>query len=109
MVTTRFAPSPTGYLHLGHAYSALLNERYARKHAGTFLVRIEDIDPVRCKDEYTDAILEDLEWLGVRWDGEIVRQSQRMEHYARALEVLRIKGLAYLDPRTRREIREGDA
>jgi glutamyl-Q tRNA(Asp) synthetase len=107
MVITRFAPSPTGYLHLGHAYSALLNERYAREHEGTFLVRIEDIDPVRCKDEYTDAILEDLEWLGLRWDGEIVRQSQRMEHYARALEVLRIKGLVYLDPRTRREIREG--
>ena len=107
MVTTRFAPSPTGYLHLGHAYSALLNERYAREHEGTFLLRIEDIDPVRCKDEYIDAILEDLEWLGLRWDGEIVRQSQRMEHYARALEVLRIKGLVYLDPRTRREISDG--
>lgn len=107
MVVTRFAPSPTGYLHMGHAYSALLNERFARKHDGTFLVRIEDIDPVRCKDEYTDAILEDLEWLGLRSDAEVVRQSQRMEHYVRALEVLRIKGLVYLDPRTRREVREG--
>lgn len=107
MVTTRFAPSPTGHLHLGHAYSALLNERYARDHGGTFLLRIEDIDPVRCKDEYTDAILEDLDWLGLKWDGDVFQQSTRMEHYSRALEVLRIKGLVYLDPRTRREIAEG--
>ncbi len=107
MVTTRFAPSPTGHLHLGHAYSALLNERFAREHDGRFLLRIEDIDPVRCKDEYSDAIREDLEWLGVRWDGEVLTQSIRMEHYARALEVLRIKGVVYLDPRSRREIEEG--
>jgi glutamyl-Q tRNA(Asp) synthetase len=107
MVTTRFAPSPTGYLHLGHAYSALLNERYARENDGKFLLRIEDIDPIRCKDEYTDAILEDLEWLGLHWDGEVTQQSIRMEHYARALEVLRIKGVVYLDPRSRREIQQG--
>jgi glutamyl-Q tRNA(Asp) synthetase len=107
MVTTRFAPSPTGHLHLGHAYSALLNERHARRHDGRFLLRIEDIDPVRCKNEYTDAIVEDLEWLGIQWDGEVLRQSERMEHYTRALEGLRIMGLVYLDPRTRREISDG--
>ena len=64
--TTRFAPSPTGYLHIGHVFSAL-TAFHARGRGGTFHLRIEDIDPVRCKDEFTDAILEDLAWLGLEW------------------------------------------
>ena len=69
---TRFAPSPTGRLHLGHAYSALRAHDHARRHGGTFLLRIEDIDPRRSRPEYVDGIIEDLEWLGLMPDGEIV-------------------------------------
>jgi glutamyl-Q tRNA(Asp) synthetase len=94
-VVTRFAPSPTGRLHLGHAYSALLAHRFARERHGAFLLRIEDIDPGRARPEHVDAIIEDLAWLGIEYDGEIVYQSERLPLYAAALERLKEAGLAY--------------
>ena len=94
-VITRFAPSPTGRLHLGHAYSALLAHRFARERRGTFLLRIEDIDPGRSRAEHVEGIIEDLAWLGIGWDGKIVRQSQRLPLYAEALERLKAQGLVY--------------
>src|SRR3954449_1299109 len=84
-VVSRFAPSPTGRLHLGHAWSALLAHDHARTRGGTFLLRIEDIDPGRARPEHVDGILEDLAWLGLAWDGEPVLQSQRLPLYAGAL------------------------
>jgi glutamyl-Q tRNA(Asp) synthetase len=102
MPTTRFAPSPTGYLHLGHAYSALFASRAAE--GGAFLLRIEDIDPLRCKPEFTEAIIEDLHWLGLNWPEPFRRQSQHMEDYAAALDKLREKGLLYPCFCTRHEI-----
>ena len=92
---TRFAPSPTGRLHLGHAYSALRAHDYARERDGAFLLRIEDIDPGRSRPEHVDGILEDLLWLGLEWDGELVYQSERLPHYAEALERLKAEGLLY--------------
>ena len=92
---TRFAPSPTGRLHLGHAYSALLAHDFARARDGAFRVRIEDIDPGRVRPEFVDFILEDLAWLGLAWDGEILFQSQRLDLYSRALDRLRAQGLLY--------------
>lgn len=103
-VVTRFAPSPTGRLHLGHAYSALFAWRAAREQGGRFLLRIEDIDPGRCRPEFVDGILEDLGWLGIDWDGEVVRQSGRMALYEAALRRLRVAGLLYPCFCTRREI-----
>jgi glutamyl-Q tRNA(Asp) synthetase len=94
-VVTRFAPSPTGRLHLGHAYSALLAHRFARERGGMFLLRIEDIDPGRARIEHVDAILEDLAWLGLSFDGEILYQSERLPLYAEALEKLKAQGLVY--------------
>jgi glutamyl-Q tRNA(Asp) synthetase len=94
-VVTRFAPSPTGKLHLGHAFSALLAHHFARARDGAFLLRIEDIDPGRSRAEHVDAIIEDLLWLGVEWDGEIVFQSERLPLYAEALERLRSAHLVY--------------
>ncbi|HEY0112236.1 MAG TPA: tRNA glutamyl-Q(34) synthetase GluQRS [Allosphingosinicella sp.] len=94
-IVTRFAPSPTGRLHLGHAYSALLAHDFARRGGGAFLLRIEDIDPGRARPEHVDGIVEDLAWLGVAWDGEIVFQSQRLQFYAAALERLKAAGLVY--------------
>ena len=95
MITSRFAPSPTGKLHLGHAWSALLAHDFARSRGGAFLLRIEDIDPGRSRPEHVDAIVEDLDWLGLRWDGEILFQSARLPFYAAALETLKAKGLVY--------------
>ncbi len=92
---TRFAPSPTGRLHLGHAYSALQAHDHARRHEGTFLLRIEDIDPGRSRPEHVDGIIEDLEWLGIMPDGEIVYQSERLPLYADALNRLKAGGLVY--------------
>ena len=92
---TRFAPSPTGRLHLGHAYSALLAHDFARERGGTFLLRIEDIDPGRVRAEYVDGIFEDLLWLGLEWDGELIYQSERLPLYAGALDVLAAQGLLY--------------
>ncbi|HYE28506.1 MAG TPA: tRNA glutamyl-Q(34) synthetase GluQRS [Allosphingosinicella sp.] len=94
-VVTRFAPSPTGRLHLGHAFSALLAHQFARRRRGAFLLRIEDIDQGRSRPELVDAIIEDLAWLGLDWDGEIVFQSERLPLYAEALERLRTAGLLY--------------
>src|SRR3712207_5663858 len=94
-VVTRFAPSPTGPLHLGHAYSALLAHDFARERGGAFLLRIEDIDLGRSRPEHVDGIIEDLSWLGLVWDGEIVFQSERLALYAGALERLKERGLVY--------------
>jgi glutamyl-Q tRNA(Asp) synthetase len=95
MTVTRFAPSPTGYLHLGHAYSALVGWVRARADAGRFLLRIEDIDPARCRPEFEAAILEDLGWLGLDWDGEVRRQSDHLADYRAALDRLQAMGLLY--------------
>ena len=92
---TRFAPSPTGRLHLGHAFSALQAHDFARERDGAFLLRIEDIDPGRARSEHVDAILEDLIWLGLEWDGEILYQSERLDLYAEALDTLKRRGLVY--------------
>ena len=86
---TRFAPSPTGAIHLGHAYSALTAYFESQGKAGRFLVRIEDIDPVRSKPEFERAILEDLEWLGLEWDKPVRRQSKHLKDYQAALDHLR--------------------
>ncbi len=95
MIVTRFAPSPTGHLHLGHAHSALVGWHRARAVSGRFLLRIEDIDPARCRPEYDVAILEDLAWLGLDWAGPIRRQSDHLSDYEAALGRLRGLGLLY--------------
>lgn len=92
---TRFAPSPTGPLHLGHAYSAMLAHDMARYEGGTFLLRIEDIDRSRSRPEWERQLMDDLKWLGVWWDAEPVRQSERLPAYAQALDTLWLKGLIY--------------
>ncbi len=92
---TRFAPSPTGRLHLGHAWSALLAHDFAREREGTFLLRIEDIDPGRTRAAFVDGIFEDLLWLGLDWDGELVYQSERLDLYAEALSRLKAEALVY--------------
>ncbi|APR52024.1 tRNA glutamyl-Q(34) synthetase GluQRS [Sphingomonas koreensis] len=95
MIVTRFAPSPTGRLHLGHAFSAIRAHDFARERNGRFLVRIEDIDGTRSRPEHVETILRDLEWLGLGWDGEVVFQSQRLARYEAALDRLRAAGLLY--------------
>ena len=102
----RFAPSPTGRLHRGHAFSALTARRAADAAGGLFRLRIEDIDRVRCRPEFEAGILEDLAWLGLAWDGPVLRQSERGEAYAAALARLEGDGLAYRCFRTRREVAE---
>lgn len=92
---TRFAPSPTGYLHLGHAYSALFAEKSARDSGGRFLLRIEDIDPVRCRPEFETAILDDLAWLGLNWERPVRRQSEHLADYRQALDRLATMELLY--------------
>ncbi|MCW6531642.1 tRNA glutamyl-Q(34) synthetase GluQRS [Sphingomonas sp. MMSM20] len=104
VTVTRFAPSPTGRLHLGHAWSAILSHDFARSRGGQFIVRIEDIDGTRSRPEHVATILEDLEWLGLEWDGEIMFQSRRLDHYAAALDRLRAMGLLYRCFCTRAEI-----
>ena len=94
-VVTRFAPSPTGLLHLGHAYSALFSARAARTAGGRFLLRIEDIDGGRCRPEFEDAIRDDLAWLGLEWEAPVRRQSDHMADYAAALARLDEIGLIY--------------
>jgi glutamyl-Q tRNA(Asp) synthetase len=103
-IVTRFAPSPTGYLHLGHAWSALFAWRRARAAGGRFLLRIEDIDPARCRLEYAAAIEEDLAWLGVDWDGEVRVQSAHLPEYRAVLARLAGRGLVYPCFCTRTEI-----
>jgi len=92
---TRFAPSPTGYLHLGHAYSALFAFEAARSTGGRFLLRIEDIDRQRCRPEFEQGIREDLGWIGIDWDGAVRRQSEHMDVYRRALGRLTELGAVY--------------
>ena len=86
--TFRFAPSPNGHLHRGHAYSAMLSYRAAAVTSGRFLVRIEDIDPTRDRDAFRREILADLAWLGVSWEGPAMRQSGRLDAYREALNAL---------------------
>ena len=100
----RFAPSPNGYLHLGHAYSAALNAEMARRHGGRFLLRIEDIDATRCRPEYEAAIFEDLHWLGLAWEEPVRRQSEHLAPYADALARLTERGLIYPSFESRAEI-----
>ncbi len=103
---TRFAPSPSGHLHLGHAHSALFGHAEARRTDGAFLLRIEDIDAGRCRPEFTAAIIEDLAWLGVVWDGPVRIQSAHTDEHARALRALDAQGLLYPCFCTRRDIAE---
>ncbi|MFC3087182.1 tRNA glutamyl-Q(34) synthetase GluQRS [Tabrizicola soli] len=102
---TRFAPSPTGPLHLGHAYSAILAHDMARAAGGRFLLRMEDTDLDRCRAEYDALIQEDLAWLGLTWDGAIHRQSEHIPQYNIRLETLEEKGLLYPCSCTRADIR----
>jgi glutamyl-Q tRNA(Asp) synthetase len=104
VTVTRFAPSPTGRLHLGHAYSAILAHDYARARNGRFLLRIEDIDGTRSRPEHVATILADLAWLGLAHDGEVVHQSHRLPAYAAALDSLRDMHLLYRCYCTRAEI-----
>jgi glutamyl-Q tRNA(Asp) synthetase len=92
---TRFAPSPTGFLHLGHAFSALVAWRRARAAGGSFLLRLEDIDPARSRPEFSAAIVEDLAWLGLDWDGPVRAQSAHLPEYRAALYDLSARGLLY--------------
>lgn len=94
-VCGRFAPSPTGRMHLGNVFSALLSWLSARAQGGTWLLRIEDIDPQRSRHEYADMLMDDLQWLGLEWDGEPCWQSQRGDIYARYLQQLTDAGLIY--------------
>src|SRR4051794_23834778 len=104
MSVTRFAPSPTGHLHLGHAYSAVLGHAHARESGGKFLLRIEDLDPARSRPEFVGHIYEDLRWLGLDWDELLLVQSQRSAAHAEALEQLRERGLVYACFCTRADI-----
>jgi glutamyl-Q tRNA(Asp) synthetase len=104
MIVTRFAPSPTGFLHLGHAYAALRAYEAARADDGRFLLRIEDIDMARCRPEFERAIFEDLRWLGIAWEEPVRRQSEHFADYTSALAKLEAAGLVYPCFCTRREI-----
>ena len=101
---TRFAPSPTGYLHRGHAASAMTAWNAARAAQGRFILRLEDIDGTRCRPEYDAAILEDLAWLGLDWEQPVRRQSEHRPDYLAAIETLRARDLVYRCFRTRREV-----
>ena len=111
--TTRFAPSPTGYMHLGHAYSAIIGWRAARAAGGRYYLRIEDIDRGRCRPAFEQAIYQDLAWLGIDWDGKVRRQSEHIADYAAALEELSRLGALYpcfcIDAEVRAEIKRAGA
>lgn len=111
MFATRFAPSPTGRLHRGHAFSALTAWRAAKEAGGRFVLRIEDIDPTRCRPEFEAGIYEDLAWLGLDWETPVRRQSDHLADYADVVEALDRRGLLYRCFRTRKEILDaiGDA
>jgi len=116
VIRERFAPSPTGLLHLGHAFSALTAFDAAQAAGGEFLLRIEDIDQPRCRKEYEDALYEDLKWLGISWNEPVMRQSDRMPAYMAALAKLNTLGLTYPCRCSRKDIQaalsapqEGDA
>src|SRR5436190_148804 len=100
----RFAPSPNGHLHLGHALSALLNLELARATGGRLILRIEDIDPARCRSEYEQAIYQDLEWLGIAWKRPVRRQSEHFDDYRAALAQLDKIGLVYPSFESRADI-----
>ena len=104
MFVTRFAPSPSGRLHLGHGYSAALAHQWARQSGGKFRLRIEDLDPARCRPEFVCAIEEDLQWLGLDWDGPVLVQSQRTAYYEAALEKLKAQRLVFACFCTRSDI-----
>ena len=87
-VVTRFAPSPTGFLHIGHAYAALCAYNYSKLHGGKFILRIEDIDEDRCREKYVEAIYEDLDWLGLSWEQPVRKQSNHLDEYKFALKKL---------------------
>lgn len=101
---TRFAPSPTGFLHLGHAYSALFAERVAREGGGHFILRIEDIDETRCRPQFMQAIFDDLRWLGLGWHEPVRRQSEHRGFFARGVAQLANAGLLYPCTCTRKDI-----
>lgn len=111
MFATRFAPSPTGRLHKGHAFSALTAWTAAREAGGRFVLRVEDIDPTRCRSEYDAGLLEDLTWLGLDWETPVRRQSEHLADYAAVIDELVSRGLLYRCFRTRKEILDaiGDA
>ena len=102
----RFAPSPNGYLHLGHAFSALFSFRVAQALGGRFLVRIEDIDEARARPQFVERIFDDLAWLGLTWEEPVLVQSEHMADYRAALDRLDAQGLLYRCPLTRRQIAE---
>lgn len=102
----RFAPSPNGRLHLGHAYSALLNADFARRFGGRLLLRIEDIDTTRCRPEFEEAIHEDLAWLGLAWEEPVRRQSEHFDDYRAAFRILKGRGVVYPCFCSRKEIAE---
>jgi glutamyl-Q tRNA(Asp) synthetase len=104
MIVTRFAPSPTGRLHLGHAFSAVLGHDAARRSGGRILLRIEDLDQGRSRPEFVDGIYEDMQWLGLEWDEPVLVQSQRTQAYSHALDNLRDRGLVYACFCTRADI-----
>lgn len=105
-VVTRFAPSPTGWLHLGHAYAALFAHEEARKAGGRFLIRLEDIDQTRVRPEYESALFEDLAWLGLEWEQPVRKQSEHFDDYRTALETLSSLGVLYPCFCTRKEIQD---
>lgn len=105
-IVTRFAPSPTGRLHLGHALAAWEARSLADRFSGRCVLRMEDIDQTRCRPEFVDGILEDLDWLGIRFDGPMMVQSSRFSAYENALQVLKDRGVLYPCFCTRREIAE---
>lgn len=109
MFVTRFAPSPTGYLHRGHAYSALTAFEAARAAGGRFILRIEDIDVTRSRREFEDAIYEDLAWLGIAWETPVRRQSEHLDDYQAALAALTADHLTYRCFRTRKELAQAAA
>ena len=103
---TRFAPSPTGFLHLGHAYSALTAWEICQKNDKRFILRIEDIDYQRCKPEYEQSILQDLHWLGIEWEEPILKQNTRLSTYKEVIEILMNKNLLYPCSCTRKGINQ---
>src|ERR1035437_6218265 len=109
MLRTRFAPSPTGRLHLGHVLAAITAHDLARAQGGEFLLRFEDIDSTRVREGFYTAIKDDLNWLGLQWDGTPLRQSDRLEAYESSLSALRNAGVIYPCFCTRKEIIEESA
>jgi glutamyl-Q tRNA(Asp) synthetase len=106
----RFAPSPTGRMHLGNVYSALLNEKMARERGGKLLLRIEDVDHTRCRQEYVDSLISDMDWIGIKFEPERRIQSQHIDFYKEILADLASRNLAYRCQCTRRELlRDGSA